>query len=101
MPQLEGPTTKICNYVPGALGREEEKKDWQQMLAQVPIFKKKKKNIAGLCFLTQLDIIFLFTGELGQFIFIVTIDIFSFLPLCAICPIFLCLFPLLYALAFH
>ena len=52
MPQLEEPTTKIYNYVrgPGGLwgaegggGGGEEEKDWQQMLAQVPIFKKKKR----------------------------------------------------------
>ena len=36
MPQPEGPTTRIYNYVLGALWGEEE--DWQQMLAQVPIF---------------------------------------------------------------
>ena len=47
MPQLEGPTARIYNYVPGSFGEkkknEKKKKDWQQMLAQVPIFKKKKK----------------------------------------------------------
>ena len=45
MPQLEEPTTKIYNYVLGELGRkkqEKKKKDWQQLLAQVPIFKKKQ-----------------------------------------------------------
>ena len=47
MPQLEGPTTKIYNYVLEGLGQKkaggkkrEKKKDWQQLLAQVPIFKK-------------------------------------------------------------
>ena len=43
MPQLEGPTTKIYNYVLGGIwGEKAEKKeeDWQQLLAQVPIFKK-------------------------------------------------------------
>ena len=32
----------------GALGRKKRKKDWQQILAQVPIFKKKKKVYTGL-----------------------------------------------------
>ena len=43
MPQLEGPTTNNIQLCTGGLwgegGGEEE--DWQQMLAQVPIFKKK------------------------------------------------------------
>ena len=42
MPQLEGPTTKIRNYVLGEFGakkQEKKLKDWQQLLAQVPIFK--------------------------------------------------------------
>ncbi|GAA9114212.1 hypothetical protein BTM330_15590 [Helicobacter pylori] len=42
MPHLEGPTTKIYNYVLGEFGdkKQEKKKeeDWQQLLAQVPIF---------------------------------------------------------------
>ena len=48
MEQLEGPTTRIYNYVLGGFGekkqkkkkekREREKEDWQQLLAQVPIF---------------------------------------------------------------
>ena len=45
MPQLEGPTTRIYNYVLGGFGGEEEgkkKEDWQQILAQVPILKKKR-----------------------------------------------------------
>ena len=45
MPQL-GPTTKIYNYVLGGFGekkRKIKKEDWQQLLAQVPIFKKKRK----------------------------------------------------------
>ena len=46
MPQLEGPTTKIYNYVPGVFGEKKQKKDRQQLLAQVPIFRKKKKTIA-------------------------------------------------------
>ena len=44
--QPEGPTTTVCNYVLGGLWGEEdddEKKDWQQMLAQMPILKKKEK----------------------------------------------------------
>ena len=44
IPQLEGPTTKNTQLCTGGLwGAEEEEKkeDWQQMLAQVPIFKKK------------------------------------------------------------
>ena len=45
--QPEGPTTRIYNYVLGALGRRRRKKrGWQQMLAQVPIFKKKAKKTA-------------------------------------------------------
>ena len=44
----QGPTTTIYNYVPGDFGEKKKKKkkeDWQQMLAQVPIFKKKKDSI--------------------------------------------------------
>ena len=38
MPQLEGPTTKIYNYVLGPFGeKKQEKKDRQQLLAQVPL----------------------------------------------------------------
>ena len=48
MSQPEGPTTKIYNYVLVGLGEkkaeERKKEDWQQLLAQVPIFKKKKRN---------------------------------------------------------
>ena len=46
MPQLEGPTTKKYNYILGEFGEKKvgKKKDWQQLLAQVPIFKKKKKH---------------------------------------------------------
>ena len=45
MPQLEGLTTKIYNYVLGGFGEKKLKKkeDWQQLLAQVPSFKKKKR----------------------------------------------------------
>ena len=44
MPQLEGPTTEIYNYMLGGFGKKKQKrkKDWQQLLAQVPIFKKKQ-----------------------------------------------------------
>ena len=53
MPQLEGPATGMYNYLPRArVGREvwgdkaeKKKKDWQPLLAQVPIFKKKFKKI--------------------------------------------------------
>ena len=49
MPQLEGPTTKICNYLLGGLGEEKKqggkKEDWQRLLAQVPIFKKEGADI--------------------------------------------------------
>ena len=43
MPQPEALTTRIYNYVLGGFGEEKKKKknDWQQMLAQVPIFKKR------------------------------------------------------------
>ena len=39
MPQLEGPTTKIYNYVLGGFGEKKQKKkdDWQQLLAQVAL----------------------------------------------------------------
>ena len=37
----EGPTTRIYNYALGGFGEKKKKEDWQQMLAQVPIFKKK------------------------------------------------------------
>ena len=47
MPQLEGPITKIYNYALGVFGEKKAggKKDWQQLLAQVPILGKKKSNI--------------------------------------------------------
>ena len=42
VPHLEGPTTKICNYILCGFGeKKQKKKDLQQLLAQVPIFKKK------------------------------------------------------------
>ena len=42
----EALTTRICNYVLGGFGGKKKKKikDWQQMLAQVRIFKKKKEE---------------------------------------------------------
>ena len=44
MPQIEGPTTKIYNYVLGEFWeKKQKKKDWQQLLAQVPIFKINKE----------------------------------------------------------
>ena len=46
MAQRRGPTSRIYSYALGQLWGEEEgkkiKKDWQQMLAQMPIFKKRK-----------------------------------------------------------
>ena len=43
MPQLEGPATKkYTTMYRGSLGRRKE--NWQQSLAQVPIFKKNKKR---------------------------------------------------------
>ena len=46
MPQLEGPTTKIYSYVLRDLGRKsrKEKNDWQQLLAQLPILKRKENQ---------------------------------------------------------
>ena len=41
--QPEALTTRIYNYVLGGLGRRRRKKreeDWEQMIVQVPIFKK-------------------------------------------------------------
>ena len=43
-PTKPGLTTKIYNYVLGGFGEKKKEKDWQQLLAQVPIFKKKQKN---------------------------------------------------------
>ena len=56
MPQLEEPTAKIYNYVLGGIWGEKSRKknkeeeDWQQLFAQVLIFKKnwfafKKKKM--------------------------------------------------------
>ena len=46
-----GPVTRIYNHVLGGFGekkkkKEKKEKDWQQMLAQVPIFKKTIANVA-------------------------------------------------------
>ena len=51
MPQLEGPTTKICNYVLRGFGEKKQKKkeDWQKLLAQVPIIKKRKRVENSKC----------------------------------------------------
>ena len=50
MPQLEGSTTKIYNYVLGGFGEKKQKErkeeDWQQLSAQVPIFKEKHYTIS-------------------------------------------------------
>ena len=45
--QPEGPTTRPYNCVLGGFGekKKKKKKDWQQMLAQVPIFKKNARNV--------------------------------------------------------
>uniref|UniRef100_A0A9L0II43 Integrin alpha FG-GAP repeat containing 2 n=1 Tax=Equus asinus TaxID=9793 RepID=A0A9L0II43_EQUAS len=48
MPQLEGSTTKIHNYVLRGFGEKAErkkKKDWQQLLARVTILKKTDGKI--------------------------------------------------------
>ena len=43
--QPEALTTRIYNYILGGFGEKKEKrKDWQRMLAQVPIFNKKEKR---------------------------------------------------------
>ena len=50
MPQLEGPTTKIYNYVPGHFGEKKQKEKkkrkahWQELLAQVPILRENRKR---------------------------------------------------------
>ena len=44
--QPEGPTTRIYNHVLGGFGeKKKKKKDWQEMLAQGPIFKKKERVV--------------------------------------------------------
>ena len=45
MLRLEGHTTKIYNYVLGGFGVKKKKNDWEQLLAEVPIFKKKKLEL--------------------------------------------------------
>ena len=43
--QPEVLTTRIYNYVLGGFGEKmKKKKDWQQTLGQVPIFKKERDN---------------------------------------------------------
>ena len=46
--QPEGHATRIYNYVRGGAvwGEKEKNEDWQQMLAQVTIFKKNKRSIS-------------------------------------------------------
>ena len=44
MPQLEGHVTRIYNDVLGSFGEKKKKKDWQDLLAQVSIFKKKSQE---------------------------------------------------------
>ena len=47
MPQIEGLTTKIYNYVLRGFGekkQEKKKEDRQPLFAQMPIFKKKEEN---------------------------------------------------------
>ena len=47
MPQLEGPTTKIYNYALGGFGEKKQgkkKKIGNSLLAQVLVFKKKRKE---------------------------------------------------------
>ena len=51
--QPEALTTIIYNYVLGAFGEKEKKEDWQQLVAQVPIFKKKN-SLLWLLFLAFL-----------------------------------------------
>ena len=57
--QTEGRATGGYNYVLAGFGEKKkgkkEKKDWQQMLAQVPVFKKKpKKQKTTLRYLTPI-----------------------------------------------
>ena len=55
IPQPEALTTRRYNYVPGGFGekKKKKKKDWQQMLAQVSVFKKKdllgRETQKGFC----------------------------------------------------
>ena len=60
--QPEGSATRIYNYVLGALGRRirrrrrrrrsRRKEDWQEMLAQAPIFKKRRSGLNSLFLLS-------------------------------------------------
>ena len=47
--QPEAPTTRIYNYVLGGFGekkkRKNKKEDWQQTLAQAPVFKNKNNKL--------------------------------------------------------
>ena len=47
--ELEGPTTRIYNYVLGGFGEKkgEKEEDWQWILAQEPIFNNKKKKLSN------------------------------------------------------
>ena len=36
--------TKVYNYILGGFGEKQKKVDWQQLLAQMPIFEKKKRK---------------------------------------------------------
>ena len=51
MPQLEGSTTKIYNYVPEGFGEKKQKKkkeDWQQFSSGANLKKKEKKKKIAL-----------------------------------------------------
>ena len=46
MPQLEGPTTRIYNYILGGLGEKKQEKKKRRLATDVSsIFKKKIENI--------------------------------------------------------
>ena len=54
MPQLEGPTTKIYNYVPGGFGEEKEEKKnilhlWSLSYGPITVFK----NLINIIFNTH------------------------------------------------
>ena len=43
MAELEGPMTRIYSCVLAGFGeKKKEKEDWQQVLAQMPVFKKER-----------------------------------------------------------
>ena len=45
MPQLEEPTSEIYNHVLAGFGeKKQKKKNWQQLLAQMPIFQENKNT---------------------------------------------------------